>query len=70
VITAFDFKVCTFHDECKQGVDQQSFNRKSISRIITHPQSRKFQAKLTGEKLNGWSNNREKKYQDYNQNLV
>jgi len=31
--------VCTFHDECKQGIDQQIFNRKSISRKITHPQS-------------------------------
>jgi len=32
-------KVCTFHDGCKQGIDQQIFNRKSISRKITHPQS-------------------------------
>jgi len=31
--------VCTFHDGCKQGIDQQIFNRKSISRKITHPQS-------------------------------
>jgi len=31
--------VCTFHDGCKQGIDQQIFNRKSISRRITHPQS-------------------------------
>jgi len=31
--------VCIFHDECKQGIDQQIFNRKSISRKITHPQS-------------------------------
>jgi len=30
--------VCTFHDGCKQGIDQQIFNRKSISRKITHPQ--------------------------------
>jgi len=30
---------CTFHDGCKQGIDQQIFNRKSISRKITHPQS-------------------------------
>jgi len=29
-----------FHnDGCKQGIDQQIFNRKSISRKITHPQS-------------------------------
>jgi len=53
-------QVCTFHDGCKQGVDQQIFNRKSISRKITHPQSWKLQAKLTGEKLKGWSNSREK----------
>jgi len=33
------FQVCTFHDGCKQGIDQQFFNRKSISRKITHPQS-------------------------------
>ena len=46
-------QVCTFHDGCKQGIDQQIFNRKSISRKITHPQSSKLQAKLTGEKLKG-----------------
>ena len=46
-------QVCTFHDGCKQGIDQQIFNWKSISRKITHPQSRKLQAKLTGEKLKG-----------------
>jgi len=32
-------QVCTFHDGCKQGIDQQIFNRKSISRKIPHPQS-------------------------------
>jgi len=32
-------QVCTFHDGYKQGIDQQIFNRKSISRKITHPQS-------------------------------
>ena len=32
-------QVCTFHDGCKQGIDQQIFNRKLISRKITHPQS-------------------------------
>jgi len=32
-------QVCTFHDGCKQGIDQQIFNRKSISRKIMHPQS-------------------------------
>jgi len=32
-------QVCTLHDGCKQGIDQQIFNRKSISRKITHPQS-------------------------------
>ena len=53
-------QVCTFHDGCKQGIDQQIFNRKSISRKITHPQSWKLQAKLAGEKLKGWSNSREK----------
>ena len=53
-------QVCTFHDGCKQRIDQQIFNRKSISRKITHPQSWKLQAKLTGEKLKGWSNSREK----------
>ena len=62
-------QVSTFHDGCKQGIDQQIFNRKSISRKITHPRSWKLQAKLTGEKLKGWSNSREKT-QDYNQNLV
>jgi len=34
-----NIQVCTFHDGCKQGIDQQMFNRKSISRKITHPQS-------------------------------
>ena len=55
-------QVCTFHDGCKQGIDQQIFNRKSISRKLTHPQSWKLQAKLTatGEKLKGWSISREK----------
>jgi len=38
--------VCTFHDGCKQGIDQQIFNRKSISLKITHPQSWKLQANL------------------------
>jgi len=32
-------QVRTFRDGCKQGIDQQIFNRKSISRKITHPQS-------------------------------
>ena len=32
-------QVCTFHDGCEQGIDQQIFNRKAISRKITHPQS-------------------------------
>ena len=32
-------QVCTFHDGCKQGIYQQIFNRKSISRKIMHPQS-------------------------------
>ena len=32
------FSVCTFHDGCKQGINQQIFNRKSISRKITYPQ--------------------------------
>jgi len=29
----------SFLSRCKQGIDQQIFNRKSISRKITHPQS-------------------------------
>jgi len=53
-------QVCIFRDGCKQGIDQQMFNRKSISRKITHPQSWKLQAKLAGEKLKGWSNSRTK----------
>ena len=53
-------QVCTFHDGCKQGIDQQIFDRKSIPRKITHPQSWKLKAKLTGEKLKGWSDTREK----------
>ena len=36
---ANSLQVCTFHDGCKQGINQQIFNRKSISRKITHPQS-------------------------------
>jgi len=41
-------------DGYKQGIDQKIFDRKSISRKITHPQSWKLHAKLTGEKLKGW----------------
>jgi len=52
-ITHFYTKVCTFYVGCKQEIDQQIFNKKSISRKITHPQSSKLQAKLTGEKLKG-----------------
>jgi len=37
-IIYFD-QVCTFHDGCKQGINKQIFNRKSISRKIMHPQS-------------------------------
>jgi len=37
-------QVCTFYDGCKQGIDQQIFNRKSISRKIAHPQSSAVQA--------------------------
>ena len=48
-------KASTLHDGCKQGIDQRIFNRKSISRKITHPQSWKLRAKLTGEKVKGWS---------------
>jgi len=39
LIAYIEKQVCTFHDGCKQGIDQQIFNRKSISRKITHPQS-------------------------------
>ena len=40
LIFAYVFcEVCTFHDGCKQGIDQQIFNRNSISCNITHPQS-------------------------------
>ena len=46
-------QVSILHYGCKQGIDQQIFNRKSISRKIMHPQSWKLQAKLTGEKLTG-----------------
>jgi len=38
-LTHISIQVCTFHDGCKQGIDQQNFKRKSISRKITHPQS-------------------------------
>jgi len=46
-------QISTLNDGCKQEIDQQLFNRKSISRKITDPQSWKLQAKLTGEKLKG-----------------
>ena len=39
VTPRLDIQVCTFHDGCKQGIDHQIFNRKLISRKITHPQS-------------------------------
>jgi len=31
-IMSSSVQVCTFHDGCKQAIDQQIFNRKSISR--------------------------------------
>jgi len=37
-----EVQVCTFHDGCKQGIDQQIFNRKSISRKIGHRQYDRF----------------------------
>jgi len=37
--TCFKIQVSTLHDGGKQGIGQQIFNRKSISRKITHPQS-------------------------------
>jgi len=65
-------QISTLRDGCKQGIDQQIFNRKSISSKITHPQSWKLKAKLAGEKLKGYSNSKKKKKQtqDYNQNIV
>jgi len=46
------------------GASKKSISKflkgKSISRKITHRQSWKLQAKLTGEKLKGWSNSKEK----------
>ena len=41
-------QVCALHDGGNQRIDQQNFNRKSISRIITHPQPWNLQVKLTG----------------------
>jgi len=35
VLLSTDVQVCTLHDEDKQGIDQQIFNRKSILREIT-----------------------------------
>jgi len=37
-------QACTVHDGVKPGIDQQIFNRKSISRTITHPQFWNLQA--------------------------
>jgi len=63
-------QVCTFHDRCKQGIDQQIFNRKLISRklSILSPenckqswQMKSWKAEVTAEK---------KQTQDYNQNRV
>ena len=39
ICVCHNLQVCTFHDVCKQGIDQQICNRKSISRKIMHPQS-------------------------------
>ena len=33
-LSHISIQVCTFHDGCKQGIDQQIFNSKSISRKI------------------------------------
>ena len=52
-VAHISIQACTFHDVCKQGIDQQIFNRKSISRKIKHPRSWKLQAKLTSKKLKG-----------------
>jgi len=38
-ILAFTNCECTFHDGSKQGIDQQIFNRKSISLKVRHPHS-------------------------------
>ena len=46
IYDGFRVQVCIFHDGCKQGIDQQFFNRKSISRKITHPQEIDFHVKL------------------------
>jgi len=35
ILHQYTIQVCTFHDGCKQAIDQQIFNRKSISRKIT-----------------------------------
>ena len=51
-------QVCTFHDGCKQGIDQQIFNRKSISRkkklnpkaMITYKRPTTIGQKLTNYK--------------------
>jgi len=58
-------RVCTFHDGCKQGIDQQIFNRKSISlspeNCNQSLQVKSWKAEVTAEK---------KQTQDYNQNFV
>jgi len=38
-IAHIHIQLSALHDGCKQGIDKQMFNRKWISRQITHPQS-------------------------------
>ena len=69
-VAHISIQACTFHDVCKQGIDQQIFNRKSISRKISilSPENCKqslrvksWKAEITAEK---------KQTEDYNQNFV
>ena len=63
-------QVCTFHDGCKQGIDQQIFNSKSISGKITHLQSENCKQSLRVKRWKAEVTAEKKQTQDYNQNFV
>ena len=62
--------ISTFYDRCKQGIDQQIFNRKSISRKlrILSPENCKQSLRVKGWKAEVTAE--KKQTRDYNQNFV
>ena len=66
----FVYKVCTFHDGCKQGIDQQIFNsnRFHVKLRILSPENCKQRLQVKSRKAEVTAE--KKQTQDYNQNFV